>query len=147
MPTSERIFAPHNRLMPVAALAAVLLLAGCALNTPRSPEDAVTERAKARWEAILADDVEAAYSLYSPGYRSAVSQRQLAQKLAAQRVRWQEAEFQEIACEEDICHPEFKITYEYRMPVRGVGVMSSSRTISEDWIRDDGKWYYVPPEG
>lgn len=146
MPMTDRIAATHKGLLPMAVLAAAVL-AGCALNTPKTPEAAVTERAKARWEALLADDVDAAYKLYSPGFRSGVSRDDLARKLSGQRVRWQEAEFQGIDCEEDICHPEFRVTYEYRMPVRGVGVVTNSRPITEDWIRQDGRWYYVPPDG
>lgn len=121
-------------------------LAGCAAVAPKSPEEAVAERAKARWEHILAGDVESAWELYSPGYRSAVSARALAAKIANQRVRWTDAKFLGVACEPDICHPRFDVTYKYRVPVRAVGVVTNTRAITEDWIRVDGKWFYVPPQ-
>lgn len=128
------------------AVAILAVLAGCAAMQPKSPEQIVTERAKARWEALLAGKVAEAYPLYSPGYRSAVSQRALGHRLATQRVRWTSAEFREISCETEVCEAVFEVGYAYRVPIQGVGTVRRTSTVSESWVRSDGEWFYVPPD-
>lgn len=147
MPTTNQIAAPHNRLTPMVALAAAaLLLAGCAATTPKTPEQAVAERAQARWDALLARDYETAYTYFSPGFRSSVDLDAYRTQRSRQRVRWTEADLLGVECDGQVCQAEVRVAYEYRMPVQGVGTVTSRRPLSENWIRADGKWYYVPAE-
>lgn len=131
-----------------AAAAALLgmLLAGCAAVEPRAPEDIVAERAQARWDALLAKDVETAYQYYSPGFRSGVSEKSLRSRLFGPRVEWKEVELREVTCSGDLCHPVFVVTYDFRSPTPRVGTIESATRLEEDWIRVDGDWFYAPAE-
>jgi len=54
----------------------VLILAcvtGCVIVAPQSTEEQVRQRAQARWDALVAGNVEGAYALLSPGARQARS--------------------------------------------------------------------------
>jgi len=135
--------------IPLIVLTASLLLAGCAAGPggkPQSPADQVAQRAKARWAALLDGKAETAYQYYSPGYRSAVSLDAFTQRLSVQKVHWKAAKFDHVECETDLCHPVFKVSYSYRMPVRGVGVVESTRAVTEDWVKTDSGWFFVPPD-
>ncbi len=137
----------HRRLAPVLlAAGAILLLAGCATAPPKTPEQAVAERAQARWDALVERDFGTAYTYYSPGFRSAMTLDEYRGQLSQQRVRWTGAEFLGVECQAQVCEAEFRVAYDYRMPVQGVGTVSSRRPLTESWIRADGKWYYVPAE-
>lgn len=137
----------HRWAAALLVSAALLGLGGCATTGPESPEEAVAERAKARWEALLAKDYKKAYTYYSPGYRSAEPLNAFLRRLSIQRVRWTEAEYQGVECQGQVCHPSFRVTYDYRAPVQGVGTITSTRKIAEDWVLADSRWYYVPPQG
>lgn len=137
--------APAARAGTLAALAA-LLLAGCAAVEPRAPEDIVAERAQARWDALLAGDVDAAYPYYAPGYRSGVSMDAMRSRLARSRVNWQDVRLEEIQCSETLCRPVFVVSYQYRSPLPRVGTVNSAARLEERWIRDKGEWYYVPSD-
>lgn len=145
--TETFIALQHGAGMLAGFASAAILLAGCAAAPPKTPEKAVAERAQARWEALLAKDYDSAYTYYSPGYRSAMSLAGFRQRRATQRVRWTQAEFKGVECEQQVCHSRFQVTYKYRMPVRGVGEVQSSRLVTENWVLADGGWYYVPPQG
>ena len=58
------------------------VVSACATTT--STSDVIEQRATARWDALLSEDVEAAYEYLSPGYRSSVSYKQYYQVFAAQ---------------------------------------------------------------
>jgi len=131
------------------ALAATLLLGGCAAgpgSKSQTPADQVAQRAKARWDALLEGNAEAAYQYYSPGYRSAESLDAFTKRLSVQKVHWTAAKFDHVECETDLCHPVFKVSYTYRMPLRGVGEVNATRSVTEDWVRTDSGWFFVPPD-
>src|SRR6218665_1522315 len=56
-----------------AAVAALVALTGCAAPPPASPEQAVEQRANARWKALLAGDIKQAYGFTTPSYRAVTS--------------------------------------------------------------------------
>src|SRR6218665_3399671 len=60
--------APPGRWRAAAAAARVPWT-GSAPPTPASPEQAVEQRANARWKALLAGDIKQAYGFITPSYR------------------------------------------------------------------------------
>src|SRR5262249_24928425 len=68
------VFSVLRRLAATTLLGAVIVAVGaCATLEKRSPEEAVAERAKARWDALLKNDIKSAYEYLSPATRSTTS--------------------------------------------------------------------------
>ncbi|MEJ2385209.1 MAG: hypothetical protein P8Y54_12600 [Xanthomonadales bacterium] len=128
----------------LSALVATLL-AGCAL-TPAVDEDEVVERAKARWDAVLAGDYETAYPFYTPGFRSSTSLVDYAVSLRTRRVNGTSAEYQGHECGEDRCTVRFLIGYRVFAPVPGMTTYDGKQAIEDTWIRTGGEWWYLPPK-
>ena len=122
---------------------AVLLLGGCALN-PASQEQRVVDRAQARWDAIVAGDLETAYTLYSPGYRSAMSVIDFAVELRTRRVAYTSAEYVSHECEEARCKIKFLVGFRVPAPVPGMTVFDSTQQLEDSWVRTNGEWWYLP---
>jgi len=140
--------APARRAARVIlAAAAAAVLAACAA-TPAQPgsDAALLERAQARWDALLAKDYDAAYALYSPGYRSAHTRTDFEIHLRTQRVGYTSATYRDHECEGDVCTVNFNIEYRAPRPVPGVNEWKGRSVVSDAWVRTDGQWWFVPPK-
>ena len=122
---------------------AALLLGGCALN-PAAQEQKVVDRAQARWDAVIARDLETAYTYYSPGYRSATSVIDFAVELSTSRVAHTSAEYVSHECHEARCEVKFSVGFRVPAPVPGMTVFNSKQMIEDTWVRTDGNWWYLP---
>ena len=120
------------------------LVTACAGNSTHG--DPVRERAQLRWDSILSGDLDTAYSLYSPGYRSANTRVDFEIELRLQRVKWTSAEYLEQACSEDRCVVSFKVGYRVTAPVPGVSVFDGFENIQNIWVKTGGTWWFVPPQ-
>jgi hypothetical protein len=125
-------------------LIAVVALAACA-TAPRE-QDPLVERAQARWDAIIARDYDAAYALYSPGYRSTTSRTDFEIGLRTKRVGWTAAKYREHQCQGEVCTVTFDIEYVAQRPVPGVPKWEAPGKVDDTWILSSGEWWYVPPE-
>lgn len=123
---------------------AAVLVSACAANAPKS--DPVLERAQLRWDSILSRDLDTAYSLYSPGYRSKTSRVDFEIALRMQRVKWTSAEYVSRECADDRCIVSFKVGYSVNKPVPGMNVFEGSSMVQDTWIRTQGEWWFVPPK-
>lgn len=121
-----------------------LLVSACAGNAPKS--DPVLERAKLRWDSILSGDLDSAYGLYSPGYRSTHSRVDFEIALRMQRVKWTSAEYHSQECIEDRCIISFKVGFLVNRPVPGLDVFEGSSIVKDTWVRTRGEWWFVPPK-
>ena len=118
--------------MLVAAV--VVGVSGCALVAPKAPEEAVKERAQARWNALLSGDYKAAYAYLSPGSRAVQPETEYAKSL--RRDFWKAAQVEKATCTEQRCRLEASIEYE----------LMGRRTktpLRETWIREGSEWWYV----
>jgi phosphate-selective porin len=120
----------------------VLTLAACAATGPKTPP--VVERAQARWNALLAGDLETAYGYYSPGYRSATSMVDFSIAWRARKVGYTSAAYKEHTCEEKRCTVAFDVGFKVNKPVPGLDVWESHQVIGDTWIQTDGEWWYLP---
>ena len=127
----------------VLVLLAVMLLSACA-TTPASPEDIVKERAQARWDALLNGDFATAYSYLSPGYRSATTVVDFEIGMRMRKIQYRTAEFQGHSCEKNVCTVRFKVGYQVAKPVPGMAEWKSDSIVSEQWIKSDGEWWFLP---
>lgn len=128
------------------AIALVFALSGCASSQTanETPVDRVVQRAEARWEAVLSDDLEAAYAFYSPGYRSAVSVVDFGVSFKLRRVRYISAEYVDHSCENQKCELRFMVGFEVQRPAPGVEVFESRSVQEEVWLNTDGEWWFLP---
>ena len=138
-----------RRLILISA--ATALLAACGASTPErpgsklTPEEAVAQRAKERWEAIIARDYRPAYDRLTPGTRATTTYEAYRQRLLGAALRWTSAEVQSVECNEpDVCRAEVYITYMLRGGQPGLGEIEGYNPVFEQWIRSDGQWYYLP---
>jgi len=127
------------------ALAAVFTLAACATTGQKSSaKDPVVERAEGRWAALLADDLETAYSFYSPDYRSTTSLIDFGVSMRLRKVTWTGATYREHQCEDDRCTVIFVTDYRVRKPVPGLDEYNGKSEDRETWVKTGGEWWYVP---
>jgi hypothetical protein len=114
-------------------------LVGCAGISADSSEEAkqklVSERAEARWQALIKGDVDAAYQFLSTGSKAATS-------LAAYKAKikpgiWRKAKVDKVKCEAEICKTEVTVTYDYR------NVKGLDSPLPETWIIENGSAWYV----
>lgn len=128
----------------LAVTLSLAFLAGCASTAGPAAVDPVRERAEARWQALLAGDLETAYTYYSPGYRSANSVIDFGVSWSMRRVQFTAAEYGGHQCEESRCKVTFETGFKVDKPVPGMDVFEGSQTVEETWIKTDGQWWFVP---
>lgn len=129
-----------------AVLGALVLLVSACAGTTGKVDDPLLERAELRWDSLLSKDLDTAYGLYSPGYRSKKSRVDFEIDLRMQRVKWTSAEYIDRECSEQKCLMRFKIGFTVRQPVPGLDEFSNFSFVEETWIKTRGEWWYVPPK-
>lgn len=120
-----------------------LLLSACAGTKPGGGHPAV-DRAQERWDALAADDLEKAYSFYSPGYRSTVSLIDFGVSIRTKKVRWTSAEYLDHTCEESRCKIRFSLGFKVYNPVPGMSVYDGQQAVEDTWVKTQGQWWYLP---
>ena len=132
----------HCRNAGVLAMFGVL--AGCAgmggLSADSSADakrDVVSTRAKARWDALIKEDVAQAYTYLSPASRATLP---LEAYRAKQRVGlYKAAKVDDVKCEADVCTVSLSITYDYKQ-FKGV-----TTPLVEKWVIAQGQAWFVDP--
>lgn len=135
-----RSWAPRALFIALGALT----LTACATTGPRSEQ--LVARAEARWEAIIAGDYDAAYPLYSPGYRATNTRADFEIDMRLRRVGYVSASYREHSCEGDTCTVVFDVEYKVVRPAPGVDEWIGKSVIRETWIRSADQWWFVPPK-
>lgn len=130
----EAGFAGHfGRL--AAGLILAVAMAGCVALAPRTTEEAVKERAQARWDALVKGDAMAAYAFLSPGSRAVLTSESYATSI---RVGfWKSALVDKVVCEtQQACEAHVTIEYEFR-------AQRIKTPLRETWIREGTDWWYL----
>ncbi|HET6565566.1 MAG TPA: hypothetical protein VFG52_09160 [Xanthomonadales bacterium] len=136
-------FSNHSLL--VATCVFSLLLSACA-STGSAKKNPVEDRAQQRWDALLALDYDTAYSLYSPGYRSANSRVDFEISQRTRKIGILAAQVESSDCDADACTVSTNVQYRVGSPIPGVNKWESTSKVLERWVRTEGKWWYVPEE-
>jgi outer membrane murein-binding lipoprotein Lpp len=134
----------RHSLVGAVVLAAVLV-GGCASTTggaglgPDTPadvkKDAVTTRAKARWDALINRDVAGAYAFMSPASRATMP---LDLYKAKHKVGlYRSVKVDGVNCETDKCTVNLSVTYDYK---RFKGMTTP---LVEKWIIAEGQAWFV----
>ena len=139
------ITATLKSTLRLAFLLAIVAVSACA-TTPgaRDTDKIIPERAQARWDALLAGDIETAYTYLSPGYRSTMSVVDYGIALSTRRVKWKSAKYLGHQCEEQRCAVRVEVGYSVAQPMPGVNSYDSTNIRDETWIKTDGQWWHLP---
>ena len=128
-----------GRYLAVVVLA--VLTAACSTLGPNSPKEekvkVVSERAQARWKAIIGKDFAAAYEYLSPKSRATVTPAGF--KAIASRLAYKAAELKDVTCEAETCKVTFLITYDTKL------MKDVHSPLEESWVIDGGQAWMVWP--
>ncbi len=128
-------------LRHVAVAVLALLCSACATLNASSPNEekvkVVTERAAARWKAIIGKDFASAYEFMSPATRATVTEPGF--KAIASRLSYKTAQVKSATCEAQVCRVKMEITYDTKL-MKGV-----HSPLDENWIIEKGQVWYVWP--
>lgn len=130
------------RQLVLGALVAAVL-AACAA-TPRGEDGVVVKRAQERWDAVISNELEKAYTYYSPGYRSSHSLIDFGVTIRMRKVQYISAEYLDHACEESRCTVRFKLGFRVFAPVPGMSKYDGTQVVEDTWVKTSGEWWYLP---
>jgi hypothetical protein len=128
----------------IVLLSAAFSLWGCATVATqsslspaggKSAENIVSARAEARWDAMIAHDLDRAYEFLSPGSKTANSLEAFRAKIKP--LDWRSAKAMSASCDNEKCSVQMQIVF--KDPRFG----GANTVLVETWIRDSGNWWYV----
>ena len=123
-------------------IASAMALAACATPGASSPEEAVKERANARWKLLVARDFDAAYAYNTATFKSLVSLNTYKGRTGSSVV-WLGAEAVDVKCPDaDKCTARVRL--DFKPPLRGSGNKFSTY-FDETWLRESGQWWVFEP--
>jgi hypothetical protein len=127
-----------RRLSLMALICAGTLLGACA-SLQTKPEDAVTQRANARWQALLKGDMAKAYTYSTPGFRAVVDIEGFKGRTGIAG-RWLGAQVTSVSCDTpERCKAVIKLEFSTLIP--GFSKDRMSTHIDETWLLEDGQWW------
>src|SRR4051812_4416987 len=129
----------------MASLIAALMGAGCATpvgslakdSPPATKEAAVTERANARWQALIKRDYSGAYAYFSPSSRETTSLSNFQARIEA--IDYRSVTIDKVECEAEVCTVKLTLPSDYP-PGKIKGVVTA---LNESWIIDQGQAWFV----
>ena len=134
--------APAHRVATAIAVVGALALGACATPGASSPDEAVKERANARWKLLVARDFDAAYAYNTATFKSLVSLNTYKGRTGGSVV-WLGAEAVDVKCPDaDKCTARVRL--DFKPPLRGGGDKFSTY-LEETWLRESGQWWVFEP--
>ncbi|MET1079711.1 MAG: hypothetical protein ABWY06_17005 [Pseudomonas sp.] len=133
------------RIRHIAIAASLLtLLSACAGFQPKTDVEVVKALSQQRMDALVAQDMEEAYSLMSPGYRASNNLERFKRTVGVGAARLNSADARTVSCEEDAC--KVLVYANYYFPDSKMTELKDAPTFErvneEKWIRLDGKWWF-----
>ncbi|WP_376697025.1 hypothetical protein [Wenzhouxiangella sp. EGI_FJ10305] len=126
-------------LVVVSALGAIAACSG-----PDLPDhERVSDRAQARWDALVDKDGKTAWNYYTPGFRDTYPQPDFDYDIRRRPVRWLDAEVRGADCQEDRCTVRVWVEYDAPSAPQGQRSVKLSKVVSEEWLKLDGQWWYA----
>lgn len=102
-------------------------------------------RATERWGYIVSKDYKGAYDYFSPGTKSVMPPESWELRMAHSQIVFVGVDVTDVACRDEVmCKATMLLRYKVRAP--GVGEVETSQQRTEDWVKSDGKWFYVAPD-
>ncbi len=113
----------------------MLLLGSVRILISRTKQKVVTERAEARWNALIKGDLDEAYTYLSAGSKATTSLE--VYKASIKPGRWREAKVEKVECEAEVCRATVNITFDDRR-MKGIQM-----PLVESWIIENRSAWYV----
>ncbi len=127
-----------RRLSLMALICAGTLLGACA-SLKTKPEDAVTQRANARWEALIKGDMAKAYTYSTSGFRAVVDVEGFKGRTGIAG-RWLGAQVTSVSCDTpERCKAIIRLEFSTLIP--GFSKDRMNTHIDETWLLEDGQWW------
>ena len=127
----------HTRRIVLAGMLSMLLTA-CA-SFQAKPEDVVTQRINARWQALIKGEMEAAYGFSAPGYRAAIDLTTFKGRTGIAG-RWLGVQVVRVECDQPTrCKAVVRLEYSTLIP--GFSKTTMNTHIDETWLLEDGRWW------
>lgn len=129
-----------KRLLRWSALGLVFALSACAgMGPERSPQEQVTERANARWKALVAKNIDGAYAYTTPSFRALVTSDAYRARFGT-AVTWIGAEVVRVNCPDAVkCDVVVRLDF---LPLLGAKNGEKISThLDETWVPDAGQWW------
>jgi hypothetical protein len=101
----------------------------------------VSERAEARWAALVKGDFSAAYAFETPAYRDTVDEPQHRAQFG-NAARWRSAETRSVELADDRATVKVLVRFEMMAPA-GAGIIPGEQIMTERWIKIDEEWWYA----
>lgn len=127
-------------LTPALLAAAAIALAGCA-TTSQTPEQAVQQRANARWQALIKGDFDKAWTYTTPKFRSEVKQADYKERFSATNP-WISAHTRAVECQPALCLAKMQLTLRNVVPGFAKSMPEITTYFDEAWVREEGQWWY-----
>lgn len=127
------------------AIAAAVALVACATPGGNTAEEAVMQRANARWKLLVARDFAAAYDYNTATFKSLVTLDTFKSRTGAS-VLWLDAEAVGVKCP-DAEKPEkctARIRIDFKPTLRSSGDKFSTY-VDETWLLEAGQWSVFEP--
>lgn len=139
---SDPSFRPRRAVLAACVAVAGVALAGCAAMAPKTPEQAVTVRAQARWDAMRADKFEKSYEYTAPTYR-ALKPFDSYRSQYGKASFWTDAKVFKVECSSATsCVATISISVRNMTPIRPPNVLTTA--LHENWVLQQGSWYLLP---
>lgn len=129
-----------RRALGAVALTLALGLGACASLQPKTPEEDVTQRAEARWAALVKGDFDQAYGYLAPSFRAVVPAADYRKRFGAAG-QWTNAIVHKVTCEAESCKATIRVTTQIRVPLFATKVPETTTYLDEIWVREDGQWW------
>ena len=133
-----------SRFAKAAATAAVfaagVLLSGCAILTPKTPEQQVEQRAGEYWKARIEARTQDAYQLLTPGYRASHTLEQYKVQ-AGVGTSIHSFAVEDVTCEPEKCAVKLKVFAKPALPLSGLGGTLMVTYLDDTWLLVDGRWW------
>jgi len=119
----------------LASALLIAIAAGCAALDSRDGREVVTQRAKERWDAVIAGDLKKAYGFISPAGRTVLTYEGYEKSIRKGFHR--AARVTEVRCTgPELCEVTLEIEYEF-----------SGRRMKtpffEKWVKQESQWWYL----
>jgi len=131
-----------NMRILVVAVVISCAMTGCATvqqsgaGAATTVQKTVSARAEARWQTLIAKDLDKAYEFLSPGSKAA---NPLAiYKAKIKPLDWRSAKVVAADCDNDKCSVKLNLSFVHQ---RAGGEIAT--IIEETWIKDSGSWWFV----
>jgi hypothetical protein len=127
-----------RRLSLITLVAAGTLLGACA-SLQTKPEDTVTQRANARWQALIKGDMAKAYAYSTPSFRAVVDVEGFKGRTGIAG-RWHAVQVVNVTCDTpERCKAIVKLEFSTLIPGRAKDRINTH--IDETWLLEDGQWW------